>query len=430
MPDLPCVGIARAAGLRLKALCQAGPVRVWLRARAENSWRPLTMTSAEFGARRGRQFVLLGGHMDSWPGPQATDNAAGTACIMELSRVFHRRRDELRRGIVTGLWMGHETGTMVSSARFADVHWDHLRDACVAYLQIDQPAIVGASTWRLNSTDDIRSYAVRVIREARWRRAAIPGHENRPRGLFSEETVGEMPMHWRRLRKNGDTSFFGVGLPCFAGQMSYTEEEIQRTALANLGWWHHSLENTIDKVDKHLLALHLQVYARSLWGLLTEPVLPYEYRPLAARFVDRLRELARLDVPEIDVAGAVERAEEFQRLATRLDELSTGWRERASVGDDGEQAAGTLNRTMIRLFRVLVPVASTVVGPYGQDRYGHPWQTQMIPSLTPYPALADYARDSEAFQTWWVAMIRARNRVVDALKQGSDAVRAALAELS
>ncbi len=408
MPNLPCVGIARAAGLRLKALCQAGPVRVWLRARAENSWRPLTMTSAEFGAWRGRQFVLLGGHMDSWPGPQATDNAAGTACIMELSRVFHRRRDELRRGIVTGLWMGHETGTMISSARFADMHWDRLRDACVAYLQIDQPAIVGASTWHLNSTDDIQSYAVRVIREA----------------------VGEMPMHWRRLRKNGDTSFFGVGLPCFAGQMSYTEEEIQRTALANLGWWHHSLENTIDKVDKHLLALHLQVYARSLWGLLTEPVLPYEYRPLAARFVDRLRELARLDVPEIDLAGAVERAEEFQRLATRLDELSTGWRERASAGDDGEQAAGTLNRTMIRLSRVLVPVASTVVGPYGQDRYGHPWQTQMIPSLTPYPALADYARDSEAFQTWWVAMIRARNCVVDALEQASDAVRAALAELS
>ena len=85
---------------------------------------------------------------------------------------------------------------------------------------------------------------------------------------------------------------------------------------------------------------------------------------------------------------------------------------------------------MIRLSRVLVPVASTVVGPYGQDRYGHPWQTQMIPSLAPCPALAGYARDSEAFQTWWVAMIRARNRVVDALEQARDVVHAALAELS
>jgi len=58
------------------------------------------MTTAEFDAERGRQFLLLGGHMDSWPGPQATDNAAGDACIMELSRVFQNHRDELPRGVV------------------------------------------------------------------------------------------------------------------------------------------------------------------------------------------------------------------------------------------------------------------------------------------------------------------------------------------
>jgi hypothetical protein len=29
-------------------------------------------------------FVLLGGHQDSWPGQAATDNAAGNACISSL----------------------------------------------------------------------------------------------------------------------------------------------------------------------------------------------------------------------------------------------------------------------------------------------------------------------------------------------------------
>ena len=81
---------------------------------------------------------------------------------------------------------------------------------------------------------------------------------------------------------------------------------------------------------------------------------------------------------------------------------------------------------MIHLSRLLVPIASTVVGAYGQDRYGHAWQTQMIPSLVPYPRLAEYAGDSEPYQVWWVAMIRARNRVADALSQADTIVRSAV----
>lgn len=407
MPDLPCVGIARTEGLRLKALCAQGPVRVWLRAAADNGWKPLTMTTAESGTQPGRRFLLLGGHMDSWFGPQATDNAAGDAAIMELSRVFHRHRNELRRGLVAGLWMGHETGTMISSSRFADANWDRLRRDCVAYLQIDQPAMTGSSVWHLHSTDDLQAYLVRATREA----------------------TGGMPMHWDRQKKNGDSSFFGVGMASMAGEMSFTEEQIKRTALATLGWWHHSIHNTIDKIDKSLLALHLRVYARWLWDLLTEPVLPFEYTPIAAQFSTRLDELAALEVPEIDMKGAAERAREFAALATRLDALAETWRTRARAGADADPAVEALNDVMIRLSRVLVPVASTVAGAYGQDRYGHAWQTQMVPTLAPYPTLARYTRDSEAFHTWWVAMVRARNRVVDTLDAASELARGALDRL-
>jgi hypothetical protein len=408
LPDLPCVGIARTEGLRLKALCERGPVRVWLNAQADNGWYPLTMTTAESGTPPGREFLLLGGHMDSWFGPQATDNAAGNACIMELARVFHHYRDDLRRGLVAGLWMGHETGTMISSSRFADLNWDRLRRACVAYVQIDQPAMTGSSVWNLHSTDDIQTYGLRATREV----------------------LGDMPIRWGRQQKNGDSSFFGVGLPCVAGEMSFTDEEIGRTALATLGWWHHSIHNTLDKVDRERLALHLRVYANWIWGLLTAPILPYEYEPLGRRFVERLEMLARTDVPGIDLAGVVAAAREFHGLARALDATSATWSERlAGQPTDGERAAALLNDAKIQLSRTLVPVASTVVGPYGQDRYGHAWQTQMIPSLVPYSRLATYPPDSEAYQTWWVATIRARNRVADALAEASRMLRGTLAQL-
>jgi hypothetical protein len=406
LPDLVCVGISKAEGLRLKAACEAGPVRVRLRARAENGWRPITMTSGELDAPDERSFLLVGGHMDSWFGPQATDNASGSACILELLRVFTRYRGELRRGIVAGFWMGHETGTMISSARFADLHWDRLRKHAVAYLQIDQPAIAGTSTWHLHSTDEAQAWATRAARE----------------------TLGDVAIHWRRQRKTGDSSFFGAGLPSVAGLMSFTDEQIQATDLANLGWWHHSIHNTLDKVDRELLAPHLRLYARWMWDLLTAPVLPFAFEPVASRFLDRLSELARLEIPDIDMAGAVERARAFQSVAERLDAAARDWRAQAA-GGDAERAAEILNEALMRLSRVLVPIASTVAGTYGQDRYGHPWQAQLIPSLSPYPQLAGYARDTEAFQTWWVAMIRARNRIVDALDQASDIARAALHEL-
>jgi hypothetical protein len=402
MPDLPCVGIARTEGLRLKELCQHGVVRVWLRASAENGWRPLTMTSGELGAGPGRLFALLGGHMDSWPGPQATDNAAGSACILELGRVFARHRDALRRGLIAGLWMGHETGTMVSSTRFADRHWDRLRRGCVAYLQIDQPAMAGTSTWHLDSTDDARSYLERATREV----------------------VGDAPIHWARMRRTGDTSFFGVGLPTIAGITSFTDEEIQRTALATLGWWHHSVHNTLDRVERGRLALHLRVYARWLWGLLTEPVLPFRYEPLAGRLAEGLGELARLDPPGIDLAGPHGAAVELREVVARLDARAEA--ARAGARSVGETDADVLNRAMIELSRTLVPIASTVVGPYGQDRYGHAWQARTIPALTPCELLSRHRPDSEEHQTLWVAAVRARNRVADALARASEIARGAL----
>lgn len=406
MADIPCAGIARTEGLRLKAAAEQGTLRVRLSTSATNGWYPLTMTTGEFDAAD-RQFLLIGGHMDSWFGPQATDNAAGSACILELARVFQAARGDLRRGIVTGFWMGHETGTMISSSRFADTNWDRLRRNCVAYLQIDQPGMSGTSTWHLHSTDDAQSWATRA----------------------AAAELGGMPIRWGRQQKNGDSSFFGVGLPCVAGEMSFTDDEIRRTALASLGWWHHSLHNTIDKVDRERLALHLRVYARWAWELLTAPILPYEYEPVGARFVSRLQELAALDVPDIDMAGLVERAKAFHALSARLDSAANQWR---TLGDSGEQdhAAAALNAAMIGLSRTLVPLASTVVGPYGQDRYGHAWQTQMIPSLAPYPTLAAMDRDSEAFQTWWVALTRARNRVADGLDAASDIAQRALAAIA
>jgi hypothetical protein len=406
MARLPCVGIARTAGLKLRQMLKEGPVRVLMRANVENGWRPVQITVGEIKGRT-EDFVVVGGHQDSWPGPQATDNAAGNACILELARVFNQHRDKLRRGLVAGFWTGHETGTMIGSSWYVDRNWDRLREHAVAYLQIDQPACAGTSRWSAASNVELKRF-----------------HQGVERRL-----LGNRPFAWRRAVKNGDASFFGLGVPMLAAQGSFTEEELKKTALANLGWWHHSIENTIDKLDFEFMADHLRLYAAYLWDLCTAVVLPFEYVSVADALIERLDEL-KAGADGIGLAGAVDGARAFKAAAERLEAAAQTWRQRYAAGATGEEtAADRLNSCMKRLSRVLVPLASTSKGSYGHDPYGYTPQGSMIPTLYDVPR---YAKLGDGEERWMLEtqLVRDRNRLADALVDCRRLIEGTLRELS
>jgi hypothetical protein len=70
---------------------------------------------------------------------------------------------------------------------------------------------------------------------------------------------------------------------------------------------------------------------------------------------------------------------------------------------------------MKRLSRTLVPLASTAKGAYGHDPYGYTPQATMIPSLYDVP---QFAKMPEGEARWMLEtqLVRARNRVADALE--------------
>lgn len=51
------------------------------------------------------------------------------------------------------------------------------------------------------------------------------------------------------LAKTGDQSFFGVGVPSIAGRISYSPEVVKQQNGATLGYWNHTCEDSIDKMD-------------------------------------------------------------------------------------------------------------------------------------------------------------------------------------
>jgi hypothetical protein len=219
---------------------------------------------------------------------------------------------------------------------------------------------------------------------------------------------------WKRAVKIGDASFFGLGVPMMHAEGAFTEAELKATALANLGWWHHSLECTVDKVDFTWMRDHLTMYGAYLWELLTAPVLPFTYTGVAEQFIGRLNELA-VAGKAIRLDGALARAEGFREAAARFDQAADGWRERYGRSDvKDEEPAEILNRCMKRLGRLLIPLESTSVGTYGHDPYGLTPQTTMIPCLYDVPRLAALP---EAEERWMLEtkLVRQRNRVADAL---------------
>ena len=77
------------------------------------------------GTDKADELVMLGAHFDSWHGGTgATDNAAGSAVMLEAMRILKQSGVKLRRTVRIGLWTGEEQGLLGSKAyvkeHFAD----------------------------------------------------------------------------------------------------------------------------------------------------------------------------------------------------------------------------------------------------------------------------------------------------------------------
>jgi hypothetical protein len=410
MPRIPAVGVARASGLRLKALCAEGPVRIRIHTDVENAWRPIQITIGTIPAEGSEDFVIVGGHQDSWYGEAATDNATGNACMIELARVFNAHRKHLRRGIEFGFWAAHETGTMVGSSWYADQNWERLRRHAVAYLSIDQPACVGTtSRWVTKSNMEMRRFHQAI-----------------------EKRFLSVSSDWKPQNKGGDASFFGLGIPMIYGMGAFTEADLQASGHANLGWWHHSIESTIDKVDFGWMASHLRVYAAWLWELCTAMILPYEFTALAGHFRLHLDNLAQdRGLDDLRLSAVAEKARDLESLAARVDDAAQAWRRQYAKGDpDNGRAAALLNACLKKLSNRLIPIQSTVKGVYGHDPYGYTPQLSPIPCLYDTGRYGELAPGTEERAILGTHLTRQRNRVSDALADACDVIEDNLSRLA
>ena len=80
------------------------------------------------GTDKAGELVMLGAHFDSWHGATgATDNAAGSAVMMEAMRILKQSGLKLRRTVRVGLWGGEEQG-LIGSREYVTAHFANVAD--------------------------------------------------------------------------------------------------------------------------------------------------------------------------------------------------------------------------------------------------------------------------------------------------------------
>ena len=392
IPATPCLSILGVDGERLRARLASGPLRLRMTTRVRTGWMPIPHLMGELAGRREDRFLLLSGHVDSWH-HGAMDNGTANATMLEVARLLAARRSELRRGIRFAFWSGHSHGRYAGSAWYADHAWRELHQRCILHLNVDSTGARGATDYSvLHATEDAQRFAEAVVAD-----------------------VTGQPSRGRRFSRAGDQSFWGAGVP--SAFMSLSGLPKQDTDLsramerlvgsAGFPWWWHTKDDTIDKIDPDVLVLDTKVYVASALRWLNAPVLPLDHARAAQALLGELEALQAAAGARFDLAPALEAA---RTLGERLERVAAGLEAVDPSTPPARREA--INRGLMRLSRVLVPLAYT-----SGDRFTHDLAVP-IPPLAGLQRARELARldpDSDEYKFARAALVRERNRAVHAL---------------
>jgi hypothetical protein len=181
---------------------------------------------------------------------------------------------------------------------------------------------------------------------------------------------------------------------------------------AGFGWWWHTPDDTLDKMDPDLLVRDTRVYVHAIWRLLTDAVLPLDYGAQAATLAGDIEALRAELGDRLDLQPLLRRTQTLGKQAAAC-------KAKGAKADGAE--AERLNRALMAVSRALVPIDYTT-----GDRFNHDpalGQTR-YPALDAVRRLAKAPAGSDAAKFAIIDARRAVNRIAFALDEASAALQA------
>ena len=249
-PGVPALVMAAEQYNRLARLVDRGidvELEVDVRTRFHDEDPSAYNTLAEIpGTDQSGEVVMIGAHLDSWHGATgATDNAAGSAVVMEAMRILRALDVRPRRTIRLALWSGEEQGLLGSRAYVAE-HFGS-RPA-VSPEERDLPSFLRRDTGPVTVKPDHAKLAAYFN---------LDNGTGRIRGIYAERNAAVAPIFeaWlaplkdlgattvtlRPTRGTDHVSFDSVGLPAF--QFIQDEADYETRT-------HHTTLDTFDRLQK------------------------------------------------------------------------------------------------------------------------------------------------------------------------------------
>ncbi len=409
LPQIPVVSLGKEDGDILRALVTGPqPVEVHLEAQVETRWREIpTLTAQVDGVDEPEKFVLFSGHIDSWH-YGAMDNGSANATMLEALRVLLPYRNMFRRGLRLAFWSGHSHGRYAGSTWYADNFWEDLHENCVMHINVD-------STGGQNAV---------VLSEAPAMAETQPCASAIIQALTGVEFAGT------RFGRAGDQSFQGHGIPSLF--MSLSVQPVSggdspaemfsggagRARDGGLGWWWHTTEDTVDKIDPDFLVRDTRIYAAIIYRFLSSALLPLNVQASAEDLLHHLRMWQQKAGQRFDLSGVVARAEEVANLAERF-------QARLAAGADELPSAALrqLNAIISAVEKPLVRLNYVQADPYAHD----PALSQPpVPLLAPLDALLASAPGSDTHYEITTLLVRRRNRILHELAQARHSLQEGL----
>lgn len=409
LPAIPVVTVGGADGDTLRSmLAHQGQVEAHLVTQVVTEWRDIpTLVVQVDGVADPEKFVLFSGHVDSWH-YGAMDNGTANATMLETLRVLLPYRDTFRRSLRLAFWSGHSHGRYAGSTWYADTFWEDLRNNCVLHLNVDSVGGQNAAVLtEAHAMAEARSLAAEVIR-------AVAGVE------FAGTRFG----------RAGDQSFQSHGIPSLF--MSLSEQPPAEGDAAQgfaelvggegaksggLGWWWHTPEDTVDKIDPAFLVRDAQIYAAITYHLLADTILPLDLHASAEDLLGHLRSWQEKAGGRFDLTAAIERAEEVRDLAAQLQSRLT------SNTQVPSRIERSLNLAIMAAERPLVRLNYVQSDPYTPD----PALSEApVPVLAPIDQLLEVAPNSPADYDLQTLLVRRRNRILHELAEAREALQEGL----
>ena len=208
-------------------------------------------------------------------------------------------------------------------------------------------------------------------------------------------------------RKMADQSLWGVGVPSFSFlpvlPPGHPELRKDHPTDGFPEYWHHPAD-TLDKMDKDLLAEHCRLYAAALHELCSLERVPLNPAATAAVVNEEIGRLESLGGGAVDLEDLREAGARFSRaceaLGAKLKSID----------------AADANRALLDMSHAVNPVLYTLAGPFDHDPASGAFR---MPGLQCVKHYAERGAESDAGKVIYTRILREKNRVITNLDAAS-----------